>query len=393
MFVGIDIGKYRHQAAFLDNHGKDLCPSVPFDNSDEGFTLFFRTMDSVSDGTVIIGMEATGHYWLNLYCALLTRDIETHVINPIQTDAVRRMNIRKTKTDSVDCRYVAQVIRMGDYSDVAVQDSAIAELRQLCRYRYGLVDSVSSLKNQITGILDRIFPEYSNLFSDIFGVTSIELLKRYTTPDAISKVPTKRLTELLAKYSRQAFGEAKAIKIKDACAHSVGIGCQNPAFIFQLRQQIQLIEFTHAQIVLLEERIEECYSKFPCFLHTIKGIGVTSAAVILSEIGNISNFDSPKKLVAFAGIDPSVHQSGNFTASASQMSKRGSPYLRRALWNAAEGASRSNPVLADFYTRKRNEGKDHMTAVGATARKLCYIVFAILRDQRPFDANFSIDLP
>jgi transposase len=393
MFVGIDIGKYRHQAAFLDNSGKDLCPSIPFDNTEEGFSLFFKKMDSVNDGTAVVGMEATGHYWLNLYCTLLVRDIETHVINPIQTDAVRRMNIRKTKTDSVDCRYVAQVIRMGDYSDVAVQDSDIAELRQLCRYRFGLVDSVSSLKNQITGILDRIFPEYSSFFSDIFGVTSIELLKRYTTPDAISKVPTKRLAELLAKYSRGAFGEAKAIEIKEVCARSVGIGSQNPAFIFQLQQQIRLIEFTQTQIDDVEKRIDDCYSKFPCYLHTIKGVGVMSAAVILSEIGNIANFDSPKKLVAFAGIDPSVHQSGNFSASSSKMSKRGSPYLRRALWNAAEGATRTNPVLADFYNRKRKEGKDHMTAAGAATRKLCYIVFAILRDQKPWNANFSLDLP
>lgn len=388
MFVGIDIGKYRHQAAFLDNSGKDLCQSIPFENSDEGFSLFFKTIESISDGTVIVGMEATGHYWLNLYSALLARDMETHVINPIQTDAVRRMNIRKTKTDSVDCRYVAQVIRMGDYSDVAVQDSDIAELRQLCRYRYGLVDSVSSLKNQITGILDRIFPEYQHLFSDIFGVTSVELLKRYTTPDVILKVPDKRLTELLAKYSRGAFGEAKAVEIKNACKRSIGLGSQNPAFIFQLQQQILLIEFTQSQIASLEEKIDNCYSRFPCYLHTIKGVGHVSAAVILSEVGNISNFENPKKLVAFAGIDPSVHQSGNFTASSSHMSKRGSPYFRRALWYAAESASRSNPVLSSFYDRKRVEGKDHMTAVGATARKLCYIVFAVLRDQVPFDPDF-----
>jgi len=388
MFIGIDIGKYRHQAAFLDNSGNDLCPSIPFDNSDEGFACFFRTLQAVSDGNPIVGMEATGHYWLNLYCALLAREIETHVINPIQTDAVRRMNLRRTKTDSVDCRYVAQVIRIGDYSDVAVQDADIAELRQLCRYRYGLVDSVSALKNQITGILDRIFPEYTNLFSDIFGVSSLELLKRYTTPDTIAKVSTKRLAVLLTKYSRGAFGVEKAVAIKEACKRSVGIGSQNPAFIFQLQQQIRLIEFTQSQIASLEGRIDNCYSRFPCYLHTIKGIGVISAAVILSEIGNIANFDHPKKLVAFAGIDPSVHQSGNFTASASQMSKRGSPYLRRALWNAAESASRSNPTIADFYDRKRKEGKNHMTAVGACARKLTYIIFAVLRDQVPFDPNF-----
>lgn len=389
MFVGIDIGKNRHQAAFLDNSGKELCPSIPFENSDEGYSLFFNTLDSVSDGSPVVGMEATGHYWLNLYAALLARDMETHVINPIQTDAMRRMNIRKTKTDGVDCRYVAQVIRMGDFSDVAVQDSDIAELRQLCRYRYGLVDSVSALKNQITGILDRIFPEYMNLFSDIFGVTSMELLKRYTTPDALSKVPTKRLSEFLAKYSRGMFGEGKANEIKEACKRSVGIGDSNAAFIFQLQQQIRLVEFSQSQIALLEERMENCYTRFPCYLHTIKGVGVISAAVILSEIGDISRFENPRKLVAFAGIDPSVYQSGNYTAASSHMSKRGSPYLRRALWSVAENASRTNPVFADFYDRKRKEGKDHRTAVGACTRKLCYIVFAVLRDQVPFDPNFS----
>lgn len=388
MIVGIDIGKYRHQAAFLDNSGTPLCPSVPFENSDEGFAFFFKTLSSLHEPKPIVGMEATGHYWLNLYSALLAQDIETHVINPIQTDAMRRMNIRKTKTDSVDCYYVAKVIQMGDYSDVVIQEDDIAELRQLCRYRYGLVDSVSALKNQITGILDRIFPEYCTLFSDIFGTTSMELLKRYTTPEALSKVSVKRLSELLSKYSRGALGEEKAVEIHAVCFKTVGMGGQNPAFIFQLRQQIQLIEFTQTQIEDVETHMKECYSKFPCYLHTIKGVGEISAAVIFSEIGDISNFENPKKLVAFAGIDPSVHQSGNFTASSSKMSKRGSPYLRRALWNAAEGASRSNPVISEFYDRKRKEGKDHMTAVGACTRKLCYIVFAVLRDQVPFDPNF-----
>ena len=389
MFVGIDIGKYRHQAVFLDDSGKDLCTSFDFENTEEGYAIFFERLGAFHEASPVIGMEATGHYWLNLYTALLARDLETHVINPIQTEAMRRMNIRKTKTDSVDCRYVAQVIRMGDYSDVVVQASDIAELRQLCRYRYGLVDSVTALKNQVTGILDRVFPEYSSLFSDIFGASSMEVLKRYTTAEAISKVPLKRLSELLHKHSRGAFGDEKASQLKEACKHSVGIGSQNAAFAFQLQQQLQLIEFTQSQIALVEKRIEACYSRFPCFLHTIQGVGVISAAVILSEIGDIHLFDSPKKLVAFAGIDPSVHQSGTFSASVSHMSKRGSPYLRRALWNAADVASRCNPVLSDFYRQKRNEGKNHMTAIGACSRKLCFIVFGILRNNMPFDPCFS----
>lgn len=383
MFVGIDIGKFRHQAAFLDHNGKALCASLAFDNTEEGFSRFFQALGEAPDPPVI-GMEATGHYWLNLYTALLNRDIQAHVINPIQTDAVRRMNIRKTKTDSVDCRYIAQVLRLGEYSDVSVQSADIAELKQLCRYRYGLVDTVSAIKNQIVGLLDRIFPEYHTLFSDVFGKTSMELLKRYTSPDAISRVPTKRLAELLNKYSRGRFSEEKALQIKDACKHSVGVSGTNAAFVFQLQLQLQQIDFMQAHIALLEEQIHSIYQRFPCFLHTIKGVGELSAAVILAEIGDFSRFDHPKKLVAFAGIDPSVHQSGSFTASHAKMSKRGSPYLRRALWNAAESASRFNPLFVEYYQKKRADGKDHMTAVGATARKLCFVCFAILRDSRPF---------
>jgi transposase len=391
MYVGIDIGKYRHEASFLDHAGKELRSPFGFDNTEEGYQQFFQALSVTQDGhPVVVGMEATGHYWLNLFTVLLDKQIETHVVNPIQTEAVRRMNIRKTKTDSVDCRYIAQLMRIGEYSDVSVQSTDIAELKQLCRYRYGLVDSVSSLKNQVTGLMDRIFPEYSSLFSDIFGKASMELLKRYATPERMGRVSLKSLTEILSKFSRGSLGEEKAIQIKASCKHSVGI-CRdaNDAFVFQLQLQLQQIEFMQGHIDLVESRIKECYSRFPCFLHTIKGVGVISAAVIFSEIGDIANFDHPKKLVAFAGIDPSVHQSGNFTASQSSMSKRGSPYLRHALWNAAESVSRSNSTFTAFYHKKREEGKNHMVAIGAVARKLCYVAFAILRDQTPFRPDFS----
>lgn len=390
MYVGIDIGKYHHQAAFLDHTGKELRSSLAFDNTEEGFMELFEAIQSVEDDTpTIAGMEATGHYWLNLFTVLIDKQIETHVINPIQTDAIRRMNIRKTKTDSVDCRYIAQVIRIGEYTDVSIQSADIAELKQLCRYRYGLVDSVTALKNQVTGLMDRIFPEYSPLFSDIFGKASLELLKRYTSPEKMGKISTNRLAEILSKYSRGAFGQEKAEQIKAACKHSVGVGriC-NDAFVFQLQLQIQQIEYMQGHIELVEERIENCYSKFPCFLHTIKGVGIISAATIFAEIGDISNFDSPKKLVAFAGIDPSVHQSGNFTASQASMSKRGSPYLRRALWNIAETTYLSNPLFKEYYQKKRVDGKNHMVAIGAVSRKLCFVIFAILRDQVPFDPQF-----
>lgn len=382
---GVDIGKFRHQAIAIDADGQTLCTSFSFDNTEEGFKLFLEQIDKFREqDSICVGMEATGHYWLNLYCALMELGIELHVVNPILTDAMRRMSVRKTKTDTVDCRYIANVIRMGNYSDVSLQTSDIQELRQLCRFRYNLVDNIGMIKNQVIGILDRIFPEYSKLFSDVFGVTSLELLSKYQTPEELLKLSTKRLAEFLKRHSRGRLGEEKAKEIREACKHSVGVNIANVALSFQLRMMIEHIQFIDKQIEEIEKQIESIYSRSGCFLNTIIGVGVVSAAAIYSEIGNIENFDNPKKLTAFAGLDPSIRQSGNFTSNKNTMSKRGSVYLRRALWNAAVVAARQDPALSAFYEKKRSEGKDYMTAIGAVAHKLCNIVFAVLRDKKPY---------
>ena len=382
---GVDIGKFRHQAIAVDSNGQPLCSSFSFENTEEGFKLFLQQINHFQkQDALCVGMEATGHYWLNLYCALQDLGIELHVVNPILTDAMRRMSIRKTKTDTVDCGYIADVIRMGNFSDVSVQASDIQELRQLCRFRYSLVDEIGMIKNRVIGVLDRIFPEYSKLFSNIFGATSMALLGKYHSPDALLKVGTKRLTEFLKKHSRGRFGEEKAEEIRKACIHSVGVKNANAALSFQLQLMMEHIEFMERQVDEIEMQIEAIYSRCECYLDTIIGVGVVSGAVIFSEIGNIENFETPKKLVAFAGIDPSIRQSGNFSSTHNTMSKRGSPYLRRALWNAATVAAQKDPALSAFYQKKRAEGKDYMTSIGAVSHKLCNIVFAVLRDKKPY---------
>lgn len=382
---GVDIGKFRHQAVAMDSTGKPLCSSFSFDNSEEGFQLFLREISRYQQqDAVCVGMEATGHYWLNLYCALMDLGIELHVINPLLTDAMRRMSVRKTKTDTVDCRYIADVIRMGNFSDIAIQTSDVQELRQLCRFRYNLVDEVGMVKNRVTGILDRIFPEYHSLFSNIFGTTSLALLAEYPSPDVLLNLGTKQLAEFLAKHSRGRLGREKAEEIREACRHSVGIHTANAALTFELRLMVDQIQFIENQIDELEQRIESIYSRCECYLDTINGVGIVSAAVIYSEIGNIENFENPKKLTAYAGIDPSIRQSGNFASTNNTMSKRGSVYLRRALWNAAVVAAQQDPVMSAFYQKKRSEGKDYMTAIGAVSHKLCNIVFAVLRDKKTY---------
>jgi transposase len=385
IYFGVDIGKRHHQAIALDAKGQPLGKSFPFDNSSEGFSQFavlvatYQALDSVC-----VGMEATGHYWLNLYAFLSELGIELHVINPIQTEAMRNMHIRKTKTDTVDCRYIAEVIRMGDFSDISVCDDDLAELRQLCRYRVCLVDSVGAVKNQVIGLLDRVFPEYGSLFTDIFGATSKELLLKYTSPEQVMAVKTACLAKFLAKYSRGRFGRDKAEQILAAAKTSCGVKKGINAFVFQIRQMVMQIAFMEKQIEAVEANIEAIYGKTDCYLDTIDGVGNTLGAAILAEVGDISRFDSPKKLVAYAGIDPSVRQSGEFTGTENHMSKRGSVYLRRAIWNAATVAAQKNPILSAYYEKKRADGKDYMTAIGAVAHKLCFVIYAVLRDKKPY---------
>lgn len=385
IFIGIDIGKFKHQAVAIDEQGKSLCSSFSFENTEEGFQFLLNHLAPFQEKDCIcVGMEATGHYWLNLYSFLVGLGMVLHVVNPIQTDAVRRINLRKTKTDSVDCKFVAEVIRIGNYSDFRIQTKEVQQLKQLCRFRYGLVDEIGMIKNKVTGILDIIFPEYAKLFSDIFGITSLAVLEKYTTPEEILRVPTKRLAEFLSKKSRGRFGEEKALELKFACKHSVGLMDNTFAFVFQMRMMIQLIAFEEQQLFDIDKQIENIYTDCDCYLHTIIGVGITTAAVVYAEVGNIDNFDSPKKLLAFAGMDPSRKQSGNYESSHNSMSKRGSAYLRRAVWNAATVAAQKDPALSAYYLKKRDEGKDYMTAIGAVSHKLLNIIFAVMRDKKPY---------
>jgi len=265
-------------------------------------------------------------------------------------------------------------------------------LRQLTRFHFSLVDSVSEVKLQVIALLNQVFPEYQALFSDTFGKTSVELLLSYTTPEDILALDTDALVDILVRCSRGRLGLAKAEQIQSAAMHSFGVKFGKYAFTFQIRALLAQIQLVETQINQLDAQIAEIYASFDAHLHTVPGIGPVLAAAILAEVGDISRFGSdPARLVAYAGIDPSVKQSGGFTGSNNRMSKRGSPYLRRAIWLAATVAYRFDPTLAAFYQKKRAEGKTHMTAVGAVARKLTYVAFAILRDNKPYSTPSSLN--
>jgi len=257
-------------------------------------------------------------------------------------------------------------------------------MRQLCRHRMDLVDYIADQKRKIIGVMDRVFPEYQHIFSDMFGKTSTELLGKAVTPEELLAIPTPDLIDLLKKHSRGRFGEAKAEQLRDAAKNSFGITIATTAFSMQLRQLLEMIALLETQLVELEVEIGEYLRKMDTCITTCPGIGEVLGAIILSEIGDISRFSEPKKLVAFVGVDPSVKQSGEFVGTQNKMSKRGSPHLRRAFFLAANVAAFRDPVLSAYYQKKRAEGKHHFTALGAVARKLICIVYAVLRDNKPY---------
>ncbi|MDD4324272.1 MAG: IS110 family transposase [Eubacteriales bacterium] len=387
-YIGIDIAKKRHEVCFLDESGNVLDGnSFQIPNTASGLDKLQSYLDKYGLTAVnsLVGMEATGHYWLVLYSWLIEQGFDVKVINPIVTDAYRNMLIRKTKNDRIDAEVVARVLKMGEYQETSVLDDDTLSLRQLCRYRLSQTQTTSDLKRKVIALLDQVFPEYDTLFSDVFGLSSKELLKNYTTPEEIASIHTRKLANILNKASRGRFGKEKALEVKAVASQSIGITVAIDAFVFQIRQLIEQIEFVEMQIESLDREIANYMDSLDSPITTIPGIGPVYGATILAELGDIKRFPSAKQIVSYAGLDASVHESGDFKGSQSRMSKRGSAYLRRAIYGAAFIASWSDPELSAYYKRLKARGKHHYVAVGAVARKLCYIIYAVLIENRPFE--------
>ena len=384
LFVGIDIAKRNHEASVIAQDGRVVRKAMRFANFQTGYNKFMDMVHGLSE-PVVFGMEATGHYWLTLYTHLRNDGYTVHVINPIQSDALRGMYIRKTKTDSIDSVIIADVIRFGRYCETSVEPGDLQAMRELCRQRFYIIDMASDLKRKVIALLDQVFPEYEKLFSDTFGVSSMELLSQYTTPEEMLSVSSQQLAEVLEKASRGRLGAEKAVEIQDAAKNSFGIVMASGSFSLIIRQYIEQIRSLESSVDIFDTEIARLLSGFDTQLTTITGIGSTLAAVILSEIGgDIRRFSSSAKLAAYAGVDPTVKQSGDFSGTRMKMSKRGSPYLRRAIWLASTVAAFKDPAIHALYERKRAEGKDHMTVIGHICRKMISIIFAVLRDNTPY---------
>lgn len=384
--VGIDIGKNHHEASIVSPEGKQIGRSLRFATTHKGADSLMRFIfKNIGNSPCVFGMEATGHYWYPIYSFLKAKGYTIYVINPIQSDSLRKMYIRQTKNDSIDSFLIAEVIRFGQFGTTSMADENILAMRQLCRYRDSVISSRTEIKLRIGTIMEQIFPEYEKQFSSLWVSTSMGILEKYLTPENIENTPIDELFEIIKDKSHNRLTRAKAISIKEAAADTFGIKIAQDAFSFQLKQLIDRMNFLDKQIEALDIEIMKYYEQFDCYLHTIPGIGIIGAATILAEIGDISRFKNSSALVAFAGIDPTVRQSGEFNSTHNHMSKRGSPYLRHAIFLAATTCSFHNSPLNAYYKKKRDQGKHHLTATGAVARKLTTVIYAVLRDSKPYE--------
>ena len=384
-YLGIDIAKVNHVASLISEDGSILVKAIKFTNSIEGLQKLLDSISNFDTSQIYCAMEATGTYWLSLFSALTDKGFNVSVFNPYQIKSFRgAYNNRKQKNDVIDSILIANFLSFNGTEQTSLPNDDLLALKNLTRYRSNLVDNICKAKTQVTGILDKVFPEYSDLFSDTFSEASKQILLNCPTPNEVVNFNTRKLANLLKKASRGHHSTDKVREVKSLAKNSFGIKFTGDACSFEIKQLVNQIIFLENQAHELEVKIKDIYSKLDNHLQSIPGIGKVTAPTILAEIGDINNFSSPSKLTAFAGLDPSENQSGNKKSSNEKTSKRGSPYLRHALYTAAMVAANNDPIMHDYYIKKRDEGKHHYVALTGVERKLLGIIFHVLKENRDY---------
>lgn len=384
LYIGIDIAKRSHTALALQDDRQSLWSDFEFANDRDGFEALLARVVAADDA-VLVGLEATSIYWLPLFTFLTEHGIEVVVFNPLQIHAYRKSGIRKRKDDRIDAFWIADYMRIGNQQSARQFAPDLMQLRELTRFRASLTSQIGSVKKQVIGILDRIFPEYETLFSNIFIQSSRQLLAEAIAPAEFAEFDLAELTALLHAASRGRFGSDKANQIQKTASRSIGVACLAAALRVQVRCLLAQLDLLEEQRACIDSDIASFMSQIEQHITSIPGIGPVTGATIIAEIADIHRFETPNQLVAFAGIDPTVYQSGSFQATQTRMSKRGSPYLRHALWQAAISAVRFDPQLKAYYQRRRSEGKHRHVVLGAICRRLLNRIFVILKENRPYE--------
>ncbi len=385
-FVGIDIAKNTHWAFCLSSDGEIIFEPFSFSNDNSGFQKLISKLESLDKTKILIGLESTAHYGENIISYLFNLNYKIGIINPIQTANLRRSNIRKTKNDKVDTKIIIKALTLNNYTLITSRDINNLKLKGLCRSRRNLVTLRSKSKIQLVSYLDQIFPELESFFKGNLHLNvSYQLLKEFSSPKAISNLHLTKLTNILHDNSHGRYGKDDAIRLREIAKSSVGI--DNLSLSLQIKQAILQIELYDEQIAEVEALYKEILDQMSTPILTIPGMSYNQAAVILGCIGDINRFEHSCQLLAYAGLDPSVIQSGNFQARSTRMSKRGSGMLRYSLVYSAHNVVKNNQTFKEYYNLKRSQGKSHYCALGHVAHKLVRIIFKMLKENVTFNLD------
>ena len=389
IYVGIDIAKLNHFASAISSDGTELMKPFKFTNDGDGFQLLqSRLIElSYSGDSIIIGLESTAHYGDNLIRYLVACNYNVCVLNPIKTSVMRKENIRKTKTDKVDTFIIAKTLMMQDsYRFVSFYDLDLMDLKQLGRFRQKTIKQRTRLKIQLTSYVDQTFPELQYFFkSGLHQKAVYALLKEAPSPKDIASMHMTHLSHLLVTASHGHFKKEQAKELRVLAQKSVGTS--DSSLSIQITHTISQIELLDSQLNRVEAEMTEIMKFNDSVIMTIPGIGYINGGMILGEIGDIHRFSTPAKLLAFSGLDPSVYQSGNYSAKRTRMSKRGSRVLRYALVNAAHNVVKNNATFKIYYDKKMAEGRTHYNALGHCAGKLVRVIWKMLTDGIEFNLD------
>jgi transposase len=384
-FCGIDVAKQKHIACIIDQDSRYLVRPKSIRNDAAGYQQLLNCLkQSGRKKALLAGMEATGHYWYALHDFLNRHGYTVAVLNPIQTAQQAKQAIRKCKTDKYDAFHIANLLRCGQYKAAVVPGELAMTCRLLTRLRYRMVRQSAMTKQLVNARLHPVWPEYEGLFSNTFGTTSLELLQTTPTPKELLELDVDDLSERIRKASRGRFGPAHTQKILHSAKNSVGMQRGHYGISTGIKFLLEQIVALEPVRKKLDIEIQKLAARLPEYLFTLPGATNLTVVSLYGEVDPIETFKRPSQLAAFAGLDPKVFQSGQYDAPHRHVSKRGSPYLRRTLWQMAYRAVCTEGDLRDFWRRKHRQNKHHLVAVTAAANKLCHIVWRIMTDRRDY---------
>jgi transposase len=395
IYVGIDVSKDKSDICIKDKLGNDLIKRLIIANKKADLGHLYETIEKIRSKTpgnsdVIFGMEATGIYSLPLYSALTRDGHKVKLYNPIQTNGFRKMNIRKTKTDPIDSAIIADMLRFSEPPKVnPIKDLNLYQLRELVRIRDRLIDKQTVCKVQLVRNIDTVWPDYSSVMKGATSATSIAILKKYSVPSKVMAESFEKFYELVKMKSRSKISRTAAEEIYNHAGNILTIPELDSIISVEIKTLIKELELYDEQIRSIEKRIDQMMKLIDSKIMSIPGIGDTLGPMILGEIGDANRFPTAKKLIAFAGLDPIVSQSGRFENKSGKISKRGSPLLRKGLFLAANVARQNDENLKRFYDKKINEGKHHYSALNAVAAKVLRIVYWVLKNNKEYQTQVN----